>query len=132
MKTLNLGIEMDAGTDFSLVIGISGDSGPIDLTGYSFLSEMRSTTDPTAPVVAEFDFTILDQATNQGQVKMSLPLAEDSESEITTSIANPLVNCRLKTPFLFDVKMKDTAGNVSRPIQGIIYVCPEATQEVFS
>jgi len=132
MKTRNLGIVLDQGTDFSLVIGINGVDGPIDITGYEFKSQMRETTSPTSPVVAEFIFTISDQTTNTGQVVMSLPATSDEESAITTSVATPLNALRQTTPFVFDVKMKDTLGAISRIIQGIIYVSPEATQELYS
>lgn len=133
MKTRNLGIVMDQGADFSLVIGIFGDLGAIDITGYAFKSQMRKTTEianPVADPVAEFSFEILDQVTNKGQVRWFL--SKTDIAEIVASVATPLVNQRLTTPFLFDVKMKDTAGSVSRPIQGIIYLSPEATEEAFS
>lgn len=130
MKTRNLGIVLDQGSDFSLVIRISGDTGPIDITGYQFLSEMRQSTDPTSDVVANFSFTILDQVTNKGQVKWYLP--EAGGEDVVTSIATPLTQLRQTTAFVFDVKMKDTAGTISRIIQGLMYVSPEATQELFT
>lgn len=130
MKTRNLGIILDQGTDFNLVIGISGSNGPIDITGYEFLSEMKATTDPESPVVAEFEFTILNQTTNKGQLKWFLD--EVTAAEILTSVATPLYSKRQTTPFVFDVKMKDTSDTIRRIIQGIIYVSPQATQEDFT
>lgn len=132
MQTRNLGIELDQGADFNAIIGIFGDAGPIDLTGYQFKSEMRATSDPNSDVVAEFQFTILNQFTNKGQVQMSLPAFDNDESSITTSIATPLTKSRQKTPFIFDVKMQDTNGGVTRIIEGLVYMSPEATQETFS
>lgn len=129
MKTLNLGIVLDQGSDFSLVIGISGRCGPIDITGYSFLGEMKSSTDPDAATVAEFQFKILDQGPMQGRVKWFM--SAETTLGILTSVSNSLQTKRLATPFVYDIKMKDTAGTVSRIIQGIAYVSPEATQEVF-
>lgn len=133
MQTRNLGIVLDQGADFSLVIEIFNQTGPIDITGYAFLSQMRKTTqvtDPVTPPVAEFQFTILNQTTNKGQVKWFLP---ESQSElVVASVATPQTEMRETTPFVFDVKMKDTLGQISRIIQGIIYVSPEATQEEFA
>lgn len=130
MKTKNIGIVIDQGTPFSLVIGISDGSGPIDITGYQFLGQMRKSTDPTVTeAVAEFIFTILNQTTNKGQVQWSLD--EESIEDIITSIATPLVLQRTTTPFIYDVKMKDTSGNINRIIQGIAQVSPQATQEPF-
>jgi hypothetical protein len=130
MSTLNLGLVIDQGADFSLLIQVDGDCGPTDLTGYSFLGEMRSTTEATSPLVAEFSFAIQDQFLNAGQVLMSLPAA--TIDEIVTSIANPLQRLRRTTPFVFDVKMEDTNGNITRILQGIANVSPQATQENFS
>jgi hypothetical protein len=132
MKTRNLGIIMDQGASFQLVILITGQNGPIDITGYEFASQMRATTEPSSPVVAEFEFEILNQTTNIGQVQMTLPIADDEENIIPLSTATPLVNQRQTTPFVFDVKMKDSVGFISRIIQGIIFASPEATQELYS
>lgn len=130
METLNLGIEMPLGADFDLVIGIFGITGAVDLTGYQFLGEMKTSTDPDADVVAEFDFTISDQVLKKGQVLMSL--STDAQETVVTSISSSLYRQRLTTPFTFDVKMKDTSGTISRIIQGLIYASPDVTQEVFS
>lgn len=133
MKTLNLGIVLDQGADFSLVIGVFDDTGPIDITGYAFKSQMRENTaitDPVSDPVAEFSFQILDQTTNKGQVRWYLP--EAASADIVTTIANALENNRPTTPFIFDVKMKDTAGAISRIVQGIVSVSPQATQESFT
>lgn len=130
MRTLNLGIVMDQGSDFSLVIGVFDCQGPVDITGYEFLSQMRQDTNPSSPVVAEFDFEILNQFSNKGQVRWYLPEVDDVN--ITTSIATVLTHLRQTTPFVFDIKMLDTSGNNSRIVQGLIYLSPQATQEVFS
>lgn len=133
MRSLNLGIEMDQGADFKLVIGIFDELGATDITGYSFLGQMRPTTELTNPVippVAEFSFSVLNQFTNKGQVNMTLPIA--TVNAIPLSVADQLQNSRLKTPFMFDVKMKDVAGKVTRILGGLIFVSPQATQEVFT
>ncbi len=130
MKTLNLGVEIDQGADFSAIIGIFGDGGlPIDITGYSFLGQMRESTDPAAPVVAEFQFNISNQDTNTGQVTWYLPEADIDE--LITSVSGSLQTSRLTTPYVFDVKMKDMGGVVTRIVQGLAYVSPQATQEIF-
>lgn len=131
MKTRNLGINIDQNTDFVMILMFHGDDGPIDVTGYQFKSEMRATTDPNSPVVATFQFTILDQLNSKGQVKWFLPAASNDLAHVKTSVATPLIQLRQTTPFVYDIKMKDTAGTITRIIQGIAYVSPEATQEVF-
>ena len=125
-----LNISMNQGADFNLVITISGEDGPIDITGYSFLGEMRQSTEAGEPVVGEFVFTIKDQVLYKGQVQWSLPAS--TIEEIVTSTANPLEKCRLTTPFVYDVKMKTSGGALSRILEGIAYVSPQATQEDFT
>lgn len=134
MQTRNIGIVLNQGSDFNLIISIFGPGQvPTNLTGYSFLGQIRQSTDPTVMTpVAEFVFTILDQTNPEtlGQVKWSL--SSTAIDAIITSIANPLTNNRLTTPFIYDVKMLDTLDNASRIIQGIAEVSPQATLEVFA
>lgn len=131
IPTLNLGIEIDQDADFNAIIGISSQSGAVDLTDYEFLGDIAADTNPNTPPSASFIFTVLNQVTNKGQVKMSLPALANNVGEITTSIATPLVPKRQTTRFVFDVKMKDTLGTITRIIQGVVYLSPEATQEDF-
>jgi hypothetical protein len=128
--TLNIGIEMDQGADFALTIGVYGEGGPLDLTGYSFLSEMKSSTNPATTAVATFQFTLLDQAAQKGKVQMTMSQA--TINAIVTSLAVPLTQKRLTTPFLFDVKMKDTLGKSKRIIKGLIFISPQATERDFT
>ena len=129
MGTRNLGILLNQGDDFNTVIQISGVSGPINISGYTFKGEMRASTALDSPVVAEFVFDILNQTSNEGQVGWSLP--NSITSAIVTSISEPLQPMRQTTQFVFDVKMEDTIGNVTRIIQGIMYVSPQVTMEGF-
>lgn len=129
MKTMNLGLQIDQGADFNVIIRVDDMAGAVDLTGYSFLGEMKYSTDPTSAVIAEFDFTIQNQYYQMGQVLMSVPAA--TIEEIITSTSGPLQKNRRVTPYVFDVKMQDTSGKISRIIQGIAYVSPQATQENF-
>lgn len=128
MKLLNLGIELDQGADFSLVLGIFDSTGvPLNLTGYSFKSQMRASTDPAGSPVAEFQFEILDQVSKTGQVRWYLPQA--ASADIATTVANGLERIRPTTPFVFDIKMKDTSNVITRIAQGLIFISPQATQE---
>jgi hypothetical protein len=131
MNTLRLGISMNQGDDFSVIITISNASGPINLTGYEFEGEMKIDTALTTDAVAEFNFTLQAQSgATLGQVLWSLPNAETAA--LVTSISDAERKQRLTTPYVFDVKMKDTLDTVSRLIEGIIYVSPEVTAEAFS
>jgi hypothetical protein len=127
-STLKLNININQGADFNLVFTVTDMNGPVDLIGYEFLGEMKKNTDEHNPV-AEFVFTILNQYLYPGQVQWSLPAC--ASDDIMTSDANSFQRMRRNTPFLYDVKMKDTSGNVSRILQGTAFVSPEVTQECF-
>lgn len=129
MSTLNLGIRMNQGDDFRLIILVTGDSGPIDISGYEFIGAMKKDTDPESEAVAEFDFTIFNQTTHKGQCLWSL--SADEAADLIASVSDAERKNRLTTPYVFDVKMKDTADIVSRPIEGIIYLSPQVTVETF-
>lgn len=130
MKTKVINLTLNQGADFSVVLRFSDQNGPKDLTGYSFLGEVRKNTAPSAdPPLAEFAFEILNQVTNKGQVKWSLP--STSIAAIVASIATALSDSRLTTPLVYDVKMEDAGGLKQRIIQGLAKVSPQATQEEF-
>jgi hypothetical protein len=127
--TINANIAINQGADFNTVIQILGMNGPVDLIGYKFLGEVKRDTAPNAYAVACFEFTLLDQALYPGQVQWTLTACETEK--IMTSVVNALQRCRQPTPFLYDVKMEDTEGNVTRILQGTAFVSPEVTQEMF-
>jgi hypothetical protein len=134
MQTRNIGILINQGDDFALTIGIfqPTPNGPVavNLTGYEFLGEIRDNTGPTGVVIEELTLTIQNQATNPGQVVMSL--TNSQTSEIATTTVNGEEICRPSTPYIFDVKMKNTSSQVTRILQGIVEISPQVTQESFS
>lgn len=125
-KVLNLGITIYRGGDFAAIFLVPSSTGPVDLTGYSFDGVMKSSTDPEAPIIATFDFTVRDQTTFKGQVDWLLSAA--NTETIDTSVVQSDASCRLATPFLYDVFMTDSLGVRSRIIQGIAYVSPNVTE----
>lgn len=128
--TLNLGIKMNQGDDFYLVMLFKDANGPIDITGYSFLGDMKLNTAPTSPVVAAFSFAVLDQVTKTGQASWSL--SNSATLALISAISDAEQEQRKTTPFVFDVKVKDVAGKIKRRIQGIIYLSPVVTQRLFT
>lgn len=120
---------MNQGSDFNVTLIIFSDAGPIDITNYNFLGQIRSTTDPAAVVIGNFSFAIQNQETNTGQVQMSLSSTENEM--ITTSVATSLIQNRTKTPCMYDVNMEDSLGNVVRILQGRVFLSPEVTMENF-
>jgi hypothetical protein len=117
---------MEQGDDFAIVLRLSDSAGPMNIEDYEFFGEMKSTTGEAMPV-AEFTFAILDQVALKGQVKMSL--ASGDTEALIASIANAETKSRLTTPYLFDVKMKDTHDVITRILEGVVYLSPQVTQE---
>lgn len=107
------------------VVGVAGNLFALAITSAGNTVSAATLLNGIDP--AEFVFTILDQVTNTGQFKMSLP--QTQVDTIATSVSGDLNVSRLRTPYVYDVKMKDTSGLKSRIMQGIVYVSPEATLE---
>lgn len=124
MKTLNVNVLLNQGATFSVIIRILCDPPP-DLTDYEFKGQIRSMSDAT--VVADFVFEIRDQTQFPGEVYWKLSAA--ATEEIATSVIGPNPPCRLTTPYVFDIKMTDSAGDITRILQGIVSVSPEVTYE---
>ena len=124
--TLRLGIEMNWGDDLNLLVTIKDTSGnPVNLTGYTFWGDMKRDTNPDTEIEASFDFSIMNQTENPGQVQWSLPNQITREIEVSTATAQR--KRRLTTPYVFDVMMESAAGQVVRLIEGIIYVSPNVS-----
>ena len=120
--TLNITIEQ--GADFIRVLTLKDSLGAtIDITGYSFASEIKDST--CGDIVASFSFTILDQITNKGQVRWYMPAA------LTATIPAECVNASdgsfQTTPYLYDVDMTNNSSEISRIIMGKANVSPEVT-----
>lgn len=127
--TLRLGIELNEGDDFNVTVTVKDTGGsPVDLTGYTFWGDMKRDTNPDTVVAAQFNFSILNQVDNKGQVLWNLTNVETSALEVSTSTG--LQKRRLTTPYVFDVMMEDPTGIVTRLIEGIMYVSPNVSGAV--
>lgn len=123
MAAGNLDILIEQGATFERVLTIKNSlDAPIDLTGYVFAGKVRKTVSDKTPA-AVFTFTILDQGTDTGKVRMvmsstataAIPLEKTTSSE------------RVSSKFLYDVEM-NTGSEVIRLIQGTASVSPEVTK----
>lgn len=130
MRTLNLIVILNKGADFSVLLRLPDDAGGwVDITDYTFESQMRETTSPDSPIAGTFNFEVVEpqsDADNKGKVRWFMT-NEETEA-IQASIAS-INGCPQKTPYLFDIKMTDTLGVITRIVQGKVLVSPEVTQE---
>lgn len=103
---------MDKGADFRNVINITDDltNAPVNITEYNITSQMRRSY-YSANATANITCTITNPA--NGEITMSMTAAN------TALIKDGR--------YLFDMKVTDGYGNISRVLEGIITVTPRVT-----
>ena len=112
-----LNLTMKQGENFARVLTFRDQSNAlIDLTGYSFKSQVR---EAYGKATAVFDFTLVlkDQVTNQGEVDWTC----------AASITEPLKLTESKV-YVYDVEMASPSGIKTRVIEGKITMSPEVTK----
>ena len=124
MSAASYNMNIDQGSDFLLTLTIKDPAGlEVDLTGFTFSGQIRKNISDST-VVASFDFTILDQVTNTGQVTVGLDAATSSaillKSQKTVS--------RKAEKMAYDIEKTDTLGQVERILQGQVLFSPEVTR----
>lgn len=103
-------LSIDQGADFKSYFTLQDTEGdPLNLTGYTFQSEFRKTY--SSSNVTSFVCTV-EQSTNG---VFSLALAANVSANVTAG------------RFVYDVKMTDSLGTVSRVMEGILTLNPEVT-----
>jgi hypothetical protein len=116
---------IEQGADFYLLVTFKNSLGnSIDLTGHTFSGKVRSTAS-SSTVIAEFDFTVLDQTQDatKGQIEIRLPSAESSA---ITLEASPDVERKLSY-YTYDIESV-SSGNVVRWLEGLVTISPEVTR----
>lgn len=105
------------GADFRRALELRNESSAlIDLTGYTFRGQIKSSYADASPVFS-FDFTLRNQVSDTGVVDMRLP-AEDTAA---VSITKP-------TDYKYDIEMVDGDGIVTRIVEGNVKLYPEVTK----
>jgi hypothetical protein len=116
-------IYIEQGALFELLLTCRNPDGSlIDLTGYSFEGMVRKATDDANPFLT-FNFTILNQITNPGQVRMYIPSATTE----AISIPGPVEGVRTVVKYLYDVYWI-TGGEKYRILEGAAKISAEATK----
>jgi hypothetical protein len=116
---------IEQGADFYLLVTLQNGAGEsIDLTGHTFSGKIRSTAS-SSTVIAEFDFTVLDQtmAATKGKIEVELPAAESSAITLDPS---PDVERKLSF-YTYDIESV-FSGTVVRWLEGLVTISPEVTR----
>jgi hypothetical protein len=100
-------INVDQGTTFNTVISLTDDSGnPLDLTGYTANASIRTT-------YAAVNSTSFSVALSNGNITLSL------DANTTSSLK--------RSRYLYDVILTDSHNNITRVLEGVLYVDPAVT-----
>jgi hypothetical protein len=112
-----LDITIDQGANFQRVLTIKDELNvEIDLTGYTFKSQIRETYDSNT-VIAEFTFTLQDQITDTGKVNWDL-----ANNAVTSLVLDRA------TKYKYDVEMTSAGGIKTRILEGTATISPEVTK----
>lgn len=124
MAAGSLDILVEQGATFAMRLVLSDSVGsPLDLTGWTFRGQIRSTYD-AGTILASFSFVVPNQITDPGAVDCSMA---DSVTETIPVTAS--TNYKKKDTFYpYDIEGEDTSGNVYRVVQGTATVSPEVTR----
>ena len=103
-------IIIDQGTDFSTAINLTDSSGVnLNLTGYSAASQIRKT----------------HSSSNSTAFTCTLAVAN---STLTLALNNSVTAAMSAGRFVWDAELTDSAGTVSRILEGMVTVTPEVTR----
>lgn len=119
--TYNFTLEQGASFERVLTIRDSLDA-PIDLTGFVFSGQIRKKYSDTS-VLASFSFTILDQGTDTGKVRMSMTAANTALIPVEKAESAE----KKLTQYCYDVEM-NTGSTVDRILEGVVSISPEVTR----
>jgi hypothetical protein len=106
-------LTIDQGATFSSTINLTNDDNtPIDLTGHSFICQIRKSyysTNATANINVAVEGTMAD-----GIVRLSLDAANTANIKAGR--------------YLYDLKMTDEANTVIRVVEGIVTIVPQVSR----
>jgi len=102
---------LEQGATFNRILTLKEDGAVMDLTGYSVASLMRSTHD-SSTVVGTFTCTV----------------SNASAGEITMSMTASTTGAIEEAIYVYDVEIANSAGTVTRIMEGTVTVNPEVTR----
>lgn len=106
-------ISIVRGDDYKLIITLTNDTTPFDLTGYTAKAQIRPTTQVSAPLTAEFAVNIPAPATD-GIIELTL---EHADTEGLTSNG------------FWDLQITETATSwVTTIVSGAVTIVPDVTR----
>ena len=102
---------LEQGATFNRILTLQENSAAMNLSGYSVASKFRSTHD-SGTVAGTFTCTISDA----------------SNGKITMTMTNSTTSAIEEGMYVYDLEITNSAGTVTRVLQGSITVTPEVTR----
>jgi hypothetical protein len=102
---------LEQGATFNRILTLQENSAAMNLSGYSVASKFRSTHD-SGTVAGTFTCTISDA----------------SNGKITMTMTNSTTSGIEEGMYVYDLEITNSAGTVTRVLQGSITVTPEVTR----
>lgn len=123
MAAATLGLTIEQGSTFTrkLTFKDSGNT-PIDVTGRTFAGKIRKSIG--GAVVATFDFEMLDQVTNTGEVYLKLSASASDAIQVPKQDTAD----RASVEFVYDIEQVLIGGAVERILQGKVTLSPSVTK----
>jgi hypothetical protein len=129
MAVITMDISVNQGSKFSKDLFFAFCGEKLDLTGYTFKSQIRKEFNTADPSLGEFNFILMNQTTDKGGVTMELP-ADVSSPFPMDKPATP--KTFTTTRFVYDVQWVPNGGDpdedVETVIRGVITMTPEVTK----
>lgn len=118
-------IDVKQGSTYQLLLTIKDpDDDPIDLTGYTFRGQIRTSTSDST-IQAAFSFNILTQSGGTlGQVEATLSATDTAGIELPEN-DRPT---RKITKMIYDIESETGGGEVTRWLEGAANISPEVTK----
>jgi hypothetical protein len=99
---------IDQGTTYSVIINLDDENGdPLNIGGYSSRAQMRK------------------HYTSSNAVSFATSLAN---GELTLSLSANQTSAIIAGRYVYDAELIDSAGNVTRIVEGIVTVTPEVSR----
>ncbi len=100
------------GDDYQVIITLTRDGDPFDLTGYTGRAQIRPTTVVGAPLTAEF----------------TVEIDADPTTGVITCTLDNAVTDTLDAPGLWDLEITGPDGWVSTVVSGAVTIVPDVTR----
>ena len=97
-------------TDFQSPLSFSDDDGPIDLSDYSFFSQIRKVYSSSA--IEDFSFHLVNSANGEIEIYLS--------NEITETLP--------EGKYQYDILMRHETGETIKVLEGLVFVMSTVTQ----